>query len=236
MPILEQSPNVYGEHELKFVFGNHLAAKVGSWMEKRCVPDPAFPASRVSSIYYDSRDWMMLGEKLNSDYLKLKIRVRWYADAHSLELFPRNFIEAKYKVGSARNKVRMDSGRKSEWLDTSPMYLPGFIELPPLLRGLGVVLREPLFPAFQISYTRRRFIDPLSGARLCIDQDIHVPRTNPLMISKTRPAFLPVGVIEYKQKGNDLPDWLTQITAFQGRRAAFSKYLVCFQHITNFDY
>lgn len=229
-------PKAYGEHELKFTYGNHLSAKVVSWMEKRCLPDPAFPACRVSSIYYDSRDWMMLGEKLNSDYLKLKIRVRWYADADSSELFPSNFIEAKYKIGSARKKIRMPSGRESDWLATSPMYLPGFIELPPLLRSLGVVLQETLFPIFQISYTRRRFIDPLTGARLCVDQDIHVPRTNPLMISKTRPTFLPVGVIEYKQKGDDLPDWLTQINTFQGRRMAFSKYLACFQHITNFQF
>ncbi|WP_205243371.1 VTC domain-containing protein [Desulfobulbus alkaliphilus] len=228
---------MYANHEFKFTYGNHLAAKVVNWMEKRCVPDPTFPASRISSIYYDSRDWIILREKLNSEYLKLKIRVRWYADAHSSQLFPSNFIEAKYKIGSARKKVRMPSGRESDWLATAPMYLPDFMQLPPLLRSLGVVLRENLFPAFQVSYTRRRFIDPLTGARLCVDQDIHVPRTNPLMISTTRPVCMPVGVVEYKQQGyDDFPDWLSQINAFQGRRAAFSKYLASFQHITNFQH
>lgn len=71
------------EHELKFVFRNGFAREIVSWLEGRCLPDPEYPKGRVNSIYYDLRDHRLLDEKRNSDFLKTKVRLRWYADVHT---------------------------------------------------------------------------------------------------------------------------------------------------------
>ena len=42
--------------------------------------DGAYSSNIVSSLYYDTRDRRGLYEKLNSDFLKLKVRLRWYTE------------------------------------------------------------------------------------------------------------------------------------------------------------
>ena len=65
--------------ELKYVNSNTKSHILISWLEKSCIPDPEFPVGTVSSIYYDTWDKKYLGEKINSYYLKTKVRVRWYS-------------------------------------------------------------------------------------------------------------------------------------------------------------
>ena len=55
----------------------HLARRR---LDSVCRRDPEFPAAVVWTIYYDTPAFASLGEKINSDYLKRKIRVRWYSD------------------------------------------------------------------------------------------------------------------------------------------------------------
>src|SRR5690606_22911495 len=67
------------EHELKFTVPVSSTAAVLAWLRGACTPDPKFPCGRVSRIYNDTPDPRSLREKLNSDYLKTKVRLRWYA-------------------------------------------------------------------------------------------------------------------------------------------------------------
>ena len=89
-----------GERELKFTLPAgrvHLARRR---LESLCRRDPEFPSAIVWTIYYDTPALMSLGEKLNSDYLKRKIRVRWYSDLDGHATGPA-FVEAKMRVGHA---------------------------------------------------------------------------------------------------------------------------------------
>ena len=70
-----------------------------------CRRDPEFPAAVVWTIYYDTPALVSLGEKINSDYLKRKIRVRWYSDLEGRVSGPA-FVEAKLRMGTRRSKVR----------------------------------------------------------------------------------------------------------------------------------
>jgi hypothetical protein len=69
---------------------------------------PFFPET-VSSIYFDTWGWKSLSEKINSDYLKTKIRFRWYSDiAYQLHYAP-SFAEAKFRIGTKRKKIRIQT-------------------------------------------------------------------------------------------------------------------------------
>lgn len=225
-----------GEHESKYVFDNCRALKLIAWLRDRCVPDPQYPVGRISSIYYDTRDWSLLGEKINSDYLKTKIRLRWYSDPVTGVLLPKNFLEAKFKTGSARRKIRIETDLESRWLAETSLADPDFLAIPRLLLPHGLTFPGTLIPVLQISYIRFRFVDPLTGARLGVDYDIHVPRCNQNMLRSHRVQPLKQAVFEFKEKTGLLSNWLHQITAFDCRKAAFSKFSACYQQVANVQF
>lgn len=225
-----------GEHETKFIFDNRHARKLIFWLRDRCVPDPLYPVGMVSSIYFDTRDWSFLGEKINSDYLKTKIRLRWYSDPVNGNPLPKNFLEAKFKTGSARRKIRIETGIDSKWIAETSLTDTAFLHIPGLLLPHGVLCSCTLHPGLQINYSRFRFIDPMTGARLCVDHDIHVSRCNPTMLKTLRVHPLRQAVFEFKEKSGILSDWLHQITAFGGRRGAFSKFSACYQQTANIQF
>ena len=87
-----------GERELKFTLPAARAQLARRRLETLCRRDPEFPAAIVWTIYYDTPALVSLGEKINSDYLKRKIRVRWYSDLEGRVTGPA-FVEAKLRVG-----------------------------------------------------------------------------------------------------------------------------------------
>ncbi len=172
------SYNKENRHELKFIVNNSAAGIISEWLNCRCVPDPKFPAGIVSSIYYDTADWRFMREKINSDYHKTKIRLRWYADIDTEEAGDESYIEAKFKTGSKRNKIRMKTGLVGDWLKRVNLENKKLLQVPHLLRSRGVIVAGYLLPVFKINYKRKRFIEPLTGARLSLDYDISSPCVN----------------------------------------------------------
>ena len=93
------------EHETKFVLNNSAAGTIIRWLQCRCRLDDRFEAGIVSSIYYDTHKWRFLSEKINSDYLKTKIRLRWYSDIDSGESGDDSFIDSSRVSGSGKNTL-----------------------------------------------------------------------------------------------------------------------------------
>ncbi len=220
-----------GEHETKFVLANNRAHVIINWLKKRCQPDPVYAKGKVSSIYFDTPDWVYLTEKINSDYLKTKVRLRWYSDLTTGKPFPPTFFEVKSKTGSARKKVRIQTDVDSSVFCRTNLNDPALIRLSKLAEEKGLILEKTLLPAFQINYIRYRFIDPMTGSRLCVDYNIYVSRTNPIMVKQRNPAPLKDCVFEFKEKTGELPDWLHQLTLLGCRRGAFSKYSNCYAQL-----
>lgn len=73
---LEQGP----AHEIKLELASGRAGAVAAFLAAYCRPDPEHPGGRVSTIYYDTPELCLLGEKTNSDFLKTKVRLRWYGE------------------------------------------------------------------------------------------------------------------------------------------------------------
>ncbi len=218
-------------HEIKFVVGNERAHVVREWLKQACTYDSEFPCGTVSSIYYDTRNWRFLDEKLNSDYLKSKVRVRWYSDIKNNKHSSFSFAEAKLKTGNRRKKIRVKTSCSGEWLSTVNLENRELLKLPHLLYSEGFRFSESLFPVYQISYKRLRFLEPSTGARICLDYDISAPRVNPVMLPEINPFNLKDAVFEIKGSEVDLPRFLYPLTDLGCRKASFSKYSMCYQNI-----
>ncbi len=221
------------EHELKFTISNPSITKLTQWLDKRCIEDPKFPVGIVSSVYYDTPDWQYLHEKINSDFLKTKLRFRWYQSVTSHHYYDTAFFERKDKIGSTRKKKRINIGLHDAVKNAPYLNDRFFYDLPRIASSKDIFFPTNVLPTFQISYTRRRFLDPLSGARLSVDYDINVPRVNPMVVKgRSNPLILKTAVFEYKSDKTGIPDFLQPITSFGCRKSSFSKYSTCYQHIT----
>ncbi|MFC2169660.1 VTC domain-containing protein [Acidobacteriota bacterium] len=218
------------------MFNNSSAHALIQWLRSRCFPDPEFPVGEVSSIYYDTWDWRFLHEKVNSDYLKTKVRVRWYSDINTKEPENHSYLEAKQKIGGRREKIRVKTEFNGRWLSRVNLESQELKTIPRLLLSEGVVIQEQLYPVFQISFKRRRFIEPITLSRLCIDFDIRAPRINYQMLPFFYPFQLQTAVFELKGKATELPDELHQLTALGCCKRSYSKYYACYRKIMQAEF
>ena len=224
------------EHETKYVFNNTFAPILINWLKLRCQPDFKFPFGVISSIYYDTKDWQFLGEKINSDYLKTKFRVRWYESLNGQEQGEKSFVEIKCKIGATREKIRFANEFTGKQLAEIDLDDPKLLAVQHKAKEQGVKIPPSLYPAFQISYKRFRFIEPKTRCRICIDYDISAPRVNLQMLPCVKPQFLSSGVVEVKGAIRELPDTLHQLTALGCKKQAFSKYSWCFAKLSGINF
>jgi hypothetical protein len=219
------------EHETKYVFTNSRAATLRRFLSMKCIPDGDYAEGLISSIYFDTSHLELLDEKLNSDFLKAKVRLRWYSSVTSGLPYPPVFLEVKRKIGSARRKTRQQLDCFGDWIRVRPLHDPSFLQINALLTKLGNHFNRSLFPTLQIDYRRSRYLDTHSGARLSVDSDIRVSRTNGQLIPYLNGCCLDDAVFECKLRTQHQPDWLGQVnTLADGRKDSFSKYACCFLH------
>lgn len=225
---VESSDNNY---ETKLLSFRYRVQPVLWCLRLTCKPDPQFPTGVISSIYYDTRDWVFLREKINSDFQKTKFRIRWYSDTLGSNNRGVPYAEVKYKVGGLRHKTRTELPLSVAWLATVSLSDQELLKIPILLKKTGVFLDYDLFPTFQVTYQRHRFIEPITNARICLDFDICAPKINSLMLPRSNPVRLNVAVFELKGTVNTLPGSLYFLTEMGFKKESFSKYLACYQQI-----
>src|SRR5687768_12406502 len=193
-----------GERELKFTLPADRAHIVRRRLESLCRRDPKFPSAIVWTIYYDTPALISLGEKINSDYLKRKIRVRWYSDLEGCVSGPA-FVEAKLRVGTRRSKERARLPYPAEELATWDLQDLRLLSFPLLLRDKGILGQESWQPLMLIRYRRDRFIEPISGSRVALDTDISAAAANRKFVSATDLSPLATAVFEVKGASDKLP-------------------------------
>jgi hypothetical protein len=209
------------ERELKYVLPAGKALLARSIVSALCRPDPQYPSAIVSTIYYDTPDLQLLSEKINSDYLKTKVRLRWYVPGRGATTA---FLEIKSRVGGLRHKTRVDTSLSAAMVADLPLDHPALVEVLERARTLGVPPPARLMPALLLRYERARFIEPASSSRVSVDLDIEALRGNPRLVGNAFHQRLPQTVVEIKGRGSDMPRALHALVNLGARRAAFSKY------------
>ena len=221
-----------GERELKFTFPDARAHIVRGRLQSICRSDSEFPSAIVWTIYDDTPALVSLGEKINSDYLKRKIRVRWYSDLDGVVAGPA-FVEAKLRVGTRRLKMRerlpFPADEVARW-DIEDARWRGF---PALLRNQGVLGQDSWLPMMLIRYRRDRFVEPLSQSRVSLDTDIAAVAINSRLVSMSDPSPVGTAVLEVKGAGEQLPRVLQSLLALGVHKRSFSKFLAVYKHMTH---
>lgn len=220
-----------GERELKFTLAAGRVQAARHRLDSLCRRDREFPSALVWTIYYDTPSLVSLGEKINSDYLKRKIRVRWYSDLDGRVNGPA-FVEAKRRVGTHRSKTRERLSYHAEEIARWNLQDARLLDFPLRLQPHGVLGQESWLPAILIRYRRDRFVESATRARVSLDADIAGMAANPRLVSATDVSPLPTAVVEVKGAEDELPPVLRSLMSLGLRKRSFSKFLAVYAHMT----
>lgn len=218
--------------EKKYTIHAQHTAVASALLHAHCLPDPLFPKGSVHSIYYDSLDLQFLTEKIDSTYFKAKIRLRWYGSWDFVADDGPAFLEAKIKEGGRQQKLRVPVPSSGRQLAAQNLSDPRLAALPPLLARQGVGVPFSVRPIFTITYRRLRFLDPVTNTRIALDQDIHVPQAALSCPGLAGTTAASVTVIETKGALTSLPGYLAPLLTLGLSATSFSKYLHCYQMLT----
>ena len=216
------------EFELKLVAERWRAQPVLCWLRHVCRSDPAFPESTIFTVYYDTPALDCLLEKRNSDYLKTKVRLRWYlVGDHFADTA---FLEVKSRIGSRREKRRVTLRFQPAWPTHGALDVPSLRGVPRLLRPAGIFVPEDYRPVLLVRYRRHRFIEPHTGSRTNLDTSICAPAVS--RAGRLTPSSHPLRETVFECKGqlDHLPASLQGLTRVGFRKASFSKYAACYDH------
>jgi hypothetical protein len=227
--------STYAEHEVKYVASCTEVHDALFWLNKTCKPDPLYPRSIVNSIYFDTLDFKALYEKINSDFIKTKFRIRWYENIGDNNQNYECNAEIKIKIGACRKKIRIKSPHSKNYLSEIMLEDPSLLKIPFYSSSKKVWFNDNLIPLFLIKYERHRFIEPLYDYRVCLDFNISVPKVNRLIIPDANIIKLKEAVFEIKGATRSIPESLFFLTDLGFRKSSFSKFGRCYQSIRHID-
>ena len=217
--------------EQKYAFSMCVEHKLRYWLDTFLRPDAEYDRGLITSIYFDTPTLDLYDEKRNSDYLKTKVRLRWYGAIDRDQAGPVPcFLEVKRKFGAIRDKQRLPVNLRAAVLLDDPFMHPDILQVPRLLDEHGLGSGHDLAPLMMIRYERRRYVDSETEARIALDTNISCPLARPLPVSAGS-VTLPVGVLEVKSRYRQLPPVLRDIGG-DLRKEAFSKYALCYETLT----
>jgi hypothetical protein len=218
--------------EQKFVFNVADKDLLWEWLEFHLVRDPAFYFGPIVSLYYDTPALSLYGEVCNGNYIKTKVRLRWYQTHFPPEQQVVNcYMEVKRKYGTRRHKQRQLLAIEPEDLAGDLFSRKVILEGPYGMPELRLFVRGILVPVLIVEYERFRFIEPDSGSRISLDTHIACTRSNPAYLAGAAPVTLASGVLEVKGVIDRLPDALRPI-GHHLRKSSFSKYAICCNALT----
>jgi hypothetical protein len=213
--------------EQKFLFQPAAKDLLLDWLEFRFVRDPEHYHGPIISLYYDTPALRFFDEVRNGDYLKTKVRLRWYQTVFPPEQALADcFLEIKQKFGVRRYKRRQSLALEPSCLKGDLFTHPAIRAVPENMSRLILLARGIIVPVLIVEYERFRFIDPRTGSRIALDSGITCSRANSAYLSGMTPVTLPVGVVEVKGALDTLPDGLRPMQRHL-RKQSFSKYARC---------
>jgi hypothetical protein len=220
-----------GTIEQKYLFAGAKKQLILDWLDFHLVRSPEFYFGPILSLYYDTPSFDLYGQVSDGDYLKNKVRLRWYqANFASPAQTVNCYLELKHKCGSIRKKCRTLVKLEAGCLAGNIFEDDAIASLPGQLPELRSLFRLPLMPMLVVEYQRYRFIDPQTGARVSLDTNIGCRRANASHLPVATPVELGCGVLEVKGKGDKLPESLRPLNRHL-KKQSFSKYAKCCEYL-----
>ena len=213
--------------ERKIPIDTEAVDLAAAFLEANLEPDRAYPEGEVSTVYFDDHQLSAYHSTLDGDLQRSKARLRWYGTekpAAPVDVF----IELKEKNGFSSRKLRVRRSVAADRLHANGLAgIADAVGMAGALLELAPVDASFLHPVVKVTYRRRRFTDPSSGARVTLDD-----RISSRIINRELPSFygelaVNSAVIEIKGQEMELPRTLRRLGFFGPVWASFSKYAVC---------
>jgi len=227
MPILPiKIPGSTSEYEVKYVFLPADKAYIKKQLNVLCKKDTEFAGNVVHSLYFDTLGWDLAMEKASSDYLKTKVRVRWYSSFKDAKDTSVRVLEIKNKIGSKRKKLRVELGAEFAELDRTGSTAEQTTHLNRLIQDVcPELLKINLVPSIYVTYFRHRFYEPFSNSRISLDTSINCKGLSNAYFNLSGRQFqLDKSVLEVKGPERNVPIILQNPLAGYLQKDAFSKY------------
>ena len=216
--------------ERKFVAAGVRVHEARCLLDLRAAPDPAFARGSVHSVYFDSPRRQSLAEKDGGDFLKRKVRLRWYNAATQPE--GPVYLEIKDRLGGGRRKQRRRLSWPARRLHGLDLADPGFAQAVRAEAGeLAPLIPADFQPLLGLRYERRRYVCAFTGARMCLDFEIAVTHVNALGLPAASCPSLAEAVFEFKEVGPIEVPWLGELARCGFRARSFSKYGACLHRV-----
>jgi len=208
---------------------------LAAWFDARCSRDPGFAEGHVRTLYLDTPGLRFFTEKLEGDYLKTKIRLRWYAPEAGAPASGPVWLEVKRREGVRRSKTRVMFAEDAGSLDRGDPVGIDVGRVIALVRQQGLDSPAWLRPSLLLVYSRSRWIDRATGTRVALDRHIQ-PSWIAGGVQGPPHAFdLGVSVAEFKGPDARIPASLRGVTRFGAQRSSFSKYYMCYLRLSGDD-
>ncbi|NLB65359.1 MAG: VTC domain-containing protein [Lentisphaerae bacterium] len=221
-------PAAPARHEAKFVLPKIYTAQALAWLNHLCAPDPAYGENRVHSLYYDSLRMNALRQSEQGEYLKQKVRLRWYTDELEKEFSDKAYLEVKSKEGARSWKTRVPMALDVAALHREPAAAVRDLCLTDWLAPPAVPDLVAFAPVCVISYLRSRFVDMATGYRIALDSEICLSNWSSERPRGNRPGTARYSVLEVKGfAARVLPPPLHVLNRYVIKKSAFSKYAEC---------
>lgn len=218
--------------ETKYVVPRWRVRPLAAWLEAHCITDAQYPSGCVRTLYFDTDTFLLMAEKVDGNFHKTKVRLRWYASSATAPAVGSAWAEIKQKIGASRVKTRIEMRHYAKRVDEGDPDGIDVDRVIDVVRRQGLNLPASTSPALAVSYMRTRWVEPRTGLRLALDDAIQptwVRGYGPVL----RDAFeLSVGVLELKGGDREMPPALVRAVAAVGAyKTAFCKYSECYARL-----
>lgn len=215
--------------ERKFYIAPQKVESAYGLLRVLCRPDRAYPAEQINSLYFDTDGFDQYERSLAGDFIKNKVRLRWYGAGAEQNMMQTIFVELKSREGFASTKQRLEMRVPVKKL--YPAYIrEGIVPktlLCDTLARFGYFPLEPIYPIVRISYWRYRFREILTGISLALDCRIRSTMAVNNAGNGERELELSGAVLEIKGKSMEIPVSLRQLKLLEIDWSRFSKYSAC---------
>ncbi len=208
-------------YETKYLVGNGVLLR--ALLDNYCAADQHHPIGYVFNVHFDTPTLEAYEEKKAGALSKSKLRARWYAEMADLAMPGLVKLENKRKEDRLVTKhsvsVVIKPGNIIDLLD--PAFWTPIFQNQLLANNFAVTKR--LHPVLISGYRRRRYTDPMTGARISLDDDIRSYVISPLVGAVyRRNVCLAQTILEIK---TNRPSSFTMFANFNCiQECTFSKY------------
>jgi hypothetical protein len=223
----------FNRYEIKYLVPEHGIPELRDRLSRRMAVDANTGGAleRVSSLYYDTRDFRFYWEKIEGLKFRRKLRIRAYGEPDSINEDSQVFVEIKQRTNRVTQKRRVALPYRYALMLCSGKPVPDDIGIRPAFANevLTMVTAGDLQPAAVTTYLRDPYIgvDADIGMRITIDHRVCGRRLDLDLSTDAMNQFLiPQKLAILEVKANErVPTWFTDLAAeFELSTARISKY------------